>query len=224
MDLSNFNPLEVRWGQRSYESRNPKDPTACPGSLVQATAGPRAFLSLRERCGQVNLSSYGSALNSYLNFVRMHDFPVEPTTNTLLFFTVYMCHCINPRSVNTYLSGITQQLKADFPTVKEARNSALVRRTLQGCMRMKGRTTVRKHALTTDDLHLVVNHYRNSTLHDNLAMALAEHGVSPAIIQASGRWASEAFWVYIRKNPTLLQGLVHARTAVASASAADRTC
>ena len=56
------------------------------------------------------------------------------------------------------------------------------------------------------------------------ATALAEHGVSPAIIQASGQWASEAFRVYIRKNPTLLQGLVHARTAVASASAADRTC
>ena len=298
------------------------------------------------------LFSYGSALNSYLNFVRMHDFPVKPTANTLSFFTVYMCHYINPRSVNTYLSGITQQLEADFPTIKEAWNSALVCRTLQGCMRMKGRTTVRKHTLTTDDLHLVVNHYRNSTLHDDLlfvsvlqtgffgllrlgemtfsddmslqnwrkvtrrstvkiqgthyefllpghkadryfkgnkiiipaerfghtplahfskyiascdrlhliasplwltaagkiptrsffisclwfffdgdiagqsmraggATALAEHGVSPAIIQASGRWASEAFRVYIRKNPTLLQGLVHARMAVASASAAD---
>ena len=98
----------------------------------------------------------------------MHDFPVKPTTDTLSFFIVYMCHYINPRSVNTYLSGITQQLKADFPTVKEARNSALVRRTLQRCMQMKGRATMRKHTLTIDDLHLVVNHYRNSTLHDDL--------------------------------------------------------
>ena len=48
------------------------------------------------------------------------------------------------------------------------------------------------------------------------ATALAKHGVSPAIIQVSGRWASEAFQVYIRKNPTLLQGLVHARTAAAT--------
>ena len=52
------------------------------------------------------------------------------------------------------------------------------------------------------------------------ATALAEHGVSPAIIQASGRWAFEAFQVYIRKNPTLLQGLMHARTAAASAGSA----
>jgi hypothetical protein len=45
------------------------------------------------------------------------------------------------------------------------------------------------------------------------ATALAEHGVSPAIIQASGRWASQAFLVYIRKNPTLLQGFLSATTA-----------
>jgi hypothetical protein len=48
------------------------------------------------------------------------------------------------------------------------------------------------------------------------ATALAEHGVPPSIIQACGRWASEAFLIYIRKNPTLLQGLLfaHANLAV----------
>ena len=285
------------------------------------------------------LSNYSSALNSYLNFVKLHDLPVDPTPETLSFFTVYMSHHINPRSVNTYLSGISQQLETLFPTVKEARNSTLVRRTLQGCMRMRGTATTRKRALTTDDLRLVITHYQNSTLHDDHlfvamivtgffgllrlgeltfpddpslqnwkkvtrrntvhmrdnvyeftlpghkadrffegnkiiipahrfglhplqifltyinsrdtlhpvasplwlteaghiptrsffiarlrtffatnvagqsmraggATALAEHGVSPAIIQASGRWVSEAFLVYIRKNPTLLQGFL----------------
>jgi hypothetical protein len=289
------------------------------------------------------LSNYSSALNSYLNFVKLHDFPVEPTPDTLSFYTVYMSHQINPRSVNTYLSGISQQLETYFPKAKEARNSTLVRRTYQGCLRMKGVATVRKRALTIDDLRLVVEHYRHSELHDDLlfvamlltgffgllrlgemtfpndpslhnwkkvtrrntvklqdtiyeftlpghkadrffegnriiiparrftlhplrhfsqyltsrdsihpvasplwlteagsvptrsffvnrlriffeknvagqsmraggATALAEHGVSPAIIQASGRWASEAFLVYIRKNPTLLQGFLHAST------------
>lgn len=289
------------------------------------------------------LSNYSSALNSYLNFVRLHNFPVEPTADTLSFYAVYMCHHINPRSVNTYLSGISQQLETTFPSVKEARNSLLVRRTLQGCMRMYGRATVRKRALTTADLHVVVNHYKDSTCHDDIlfvsmlimgffgllrlgemtfpddislqnwkkvtrrntvdiqpnqyefllpghkadrffegnkiiimstrfghhplqhfskyidsrdrihpiasplwlteagnvptrsffinrlrlffgkdvagqsmraggATALAEHGIPPAIIQASGRWASEAFLVYIRKNPTLLQALLHYQT------------
>ncbi|KAJ3496719.1 hypothetical protein NLJ89_g10445 [Agrocybe chaxingu] len=221
------------------------------------------------------------------------------------------------------------------------RKSMLVRRTLQGCMRMKGQATVRKRALTVDDLHTVINHYHQTSQHDDLlfiamlltgffallrlgeltfpdnpalrnwkkvtrretvkvsdtqyefllpghkadrffegnriiimakcfghqplhhfsqhlqsrdtlhptssalwltkggriptrsffikrlrqffandvagqsmraggATALAEHGVPPSIIQASGRWASDAFLIYIRKNPTLLQGLLHA--------------
>lgn len=49
-----------------------------------------------------------SALNSYLNFIWMHDFPVEPTPDTLSFFTVYMSFHIKPNSVDTYLSGICQ--------------------------------------------------------------------------------------------------------------------
>ena len=60
------------------------------------------------------LSNYSSALNSYLNFVKLHGFPVDPTPETLSFYTVYMCHHVNPRSVNTYLSGISQQLEAHF--------------------------------------------------------------------------------------------------------------
>lgn len=298
-------------------------------------------IALGNALDRSTLSNYSSALNSYLNFVKLHNFPVEPTPETLSFFTVYMSHHINPRSVNTYLSGVSQQLEAHFPAVKEARNSTLVRRTLQGCMRMRGVATNRKRALTIDDLQFVINYYLASTLHndflfvamlvtgffgllrlgemtfpndtslqnwkkvvrrntvklhDNLyefilpghkadrffegnriiipanrfnlnplslfsryitsrdsihpvasplwltedgrvptrsffvnrlrlffendvagqsmraggATALAEHGVSPAIIQASGRWASEAFLVYIRKNPTLLQGFLYA--------------
>jgi hypothetical protein len=297
-------------------------------------------IALGNALDRSTLSNYSSALNSYLNFVKLHDLAVEPTPETLSFFTVYMCHHVNPRSVNTYLSGISQQLEAHFPTVKEARNSTIVRRTLQGCMRMKGTATIRKRALTLDDLQLVINHYHISPTHDDLlfvamlvtgffgllrlgelvfpndvslqnwkkvtrrntvtiqddfyefllpghkadrffegnkimipasrfnlqpllhfsnyiksrdvihpvasplwlteagtvptrsffitrlhlfftsevaghsmraggATSLAEHGVSPAIIQASGRWASDAFLVYIRKNPTLLQGFLH---------------
>ena len=69
---------------------------------------------------QSTLSNYSSALNSYLNFVKLHDLLVEPTPETLSFYTVYMSHHINPRSVNTYLSGISQQLEDHFPTIKEA--------------------------------------------------------------------------------------------------------
>lgn len=111
-------------------------------------------LALGNALDKSTLSNYSSALNSYLNFVKMHDFPVEPTPQMLSFFTIYMSHHINPRSVNIYLSGILQQLKTYFPNVKEARNSLLVHRTLQGCMRMKGTATVRKPTLTIDDIQL----------------------------------------------------------------------
>jgi len=44
------------------------------------------------------------------------------------------------------------------------------------------------------------------------ATCLAEHSIPPSIIQAAGRWASEAFLIYIHKNPTLLQGLLYTHT------------
>jgi hypothetical protein len=37
------------------------------------------------------------------------------------------------------------------------------------------------------------------------ATALVLAGASPAIIQASGRWASTAFQIYIRKHPRLFK-------------------
>jgi len=125
-------------------------------------------IALGNAMDKSTLSNYNSALNSYLTFVKSHDFPVEPTPETLSFFTVFMCHHINPQSVNTYLSGIVQQLENFFLTVREARNSILVRRTLQGCMRIRGTATVRKHTLTIDDLHTVVNHFHNSSSHNEL--------------------------------------------------------
>ena len=45
--------------------------------------------------------NYSSALNSYLDFVKNHDFPVDPTPDTLSFYIVYMSSHIKPDSVDT---------------------------------------------------------------------------------------------------------------------------
>jgi hypothetical protein len=111
--------------------------------------------------------NYGSALNSYLNFIKLHDFPLEPTPDTLSLFTVYMCHHIKPTSVSTYLSGICQQLEPYFPQVHAARNSALVHHTLQGCRHLSATPTSRKRALTLSDLTNVVNTLSDSSNYDN---------------------------------------------------------
>ena len=130
---------------------------------------------LRERAlalGQaIDISTwknYGSALNSYLTFVRIHNFPIKPTPDTLSFFTVFMCHHIKPTSVDSYLSGICQQLEPYFPSVRSIRNSVLCKRTLAGCKRLRGTPTIRKRALTMDDLQKVITYYSSSKLHDDL--------------------------------------------------------
>jgi len=45
------------------------------------------------------------------------------------------------------------------------------------------------------------------------ATALAQAGASPEIIKAAGRWTSDAFEQYIRKNPFLLHALILGRTS-----------
>jgi hypothetical protein len=41
------------------------------------------------------------------------------------------------------------------------------------------------------------------------ATSLAEHGVPPSIIQPLGRWSSQAFLIYIRKSPALIQAMLY---------------
>lgn len=111
---------------------------------------------------------YGSACNACLSFVRAHNFPVEPTTDTLSFFIVYMSQHISPRSVATYLSGLVSQLEPFYPAVCEARHSRLVKRTLQGCLKMHAKPTSRKQALSHSDVNLVLAHYASLSTHDDL--------------------------------------------------------
>ena len=112
-------------------------------------------------------SSYNSATNSYLTFCHLHHRPIDPTPETLSFFTVFMCHHINPKSVDNYLSGICSNLETYFPNIRSSRNSPLVSRTLAGCKRLYGRPTRRKSALTRDHLLIVHNDLITSTSHDD---------------------------------------------------------
>jgi hypothetical protein len=48
------------------------------------------------------------------------------------------------------------------------------------------------------------------------ATRLAEDGMPENLIQATGRWTSESFRIYIRKNPVLLNALLLARQQLGS--------
>ena len=125
-------------------------------------------LALGEAVDISTRKNYGSALNSYLNFVLLHDLPVEPTDDTLSLYVVYTASYIKPDSVDTYLSGISHQLEFYFPNIRKARSSLLVKRTLRGCKRLKGSAVKRKRTLTLDDLARVIDYYSTSTKHDDL--------------------------------------------------------
>jgi hypothetical protein len=83
-------------------------------------------IALANNIDKTTLANYSSVLNSYISFTTTHNFPIDPTPDTLSFFIVYMFYHINPHSVATYLSGISQQLEPYFPSVCEARNPSLV--------------------------------------------------------------------------------------------------
>ncbi|KAI0737012.1 hypothetical protein BC629DRAFT_1265215, partial [Irpex lacteus] len=105
-----------------------------------------------------------------------HQFPIEPTPDTLSFYTVYMCHHIKPASVDSYLSGICNQLEPFFPQVRSARKSPLVARTLAGCKRMLGAPASRKRPLGEDDVKRCLSHFTSASFDDILFCALLVAG------------------------------------------------
>lgn len=112
--------------------------------------------------------TYTSALQSYLTFCHLHSFPIDPTPDTLSFFTVYMSHHIKPTSVDSYLSGICNQLEPFFPDVREARRHRLVTRTLRGCKKLRGVATQRKRPLHRNELADLAPTYSTSNSHNDL--------------------------------------------------------
>ena len=59
------------------------------------------------------------------------------------------------------------------------------------------------------------------SMHAGGATALAEAGVAPALIQAAGRWSSDTFNRYIRKNVFLFEALLIGQPSSLPASASN---
>jgi len=113
------------------------------------------------------LMNYSSALNSYVTFCCLHNFPIDPTPYTLSFYATYMSHHIKPSSVSTYLSGIANQLEVYYPEVCQACKSPLVVQTLQGCKHLKGSPTICKMPLSIPTLSCILSSLDHSQTHDD---------------------------------------------------------
>jgi hypothetical protein len=116
----------------------------------------------------LSAAAYSSALQSYVTFCRSHNFPIDPTPDTLSFYTVFMCHHIKPNSVNAYLSGICNELEPFYPHARLNRRHQLVARTLRGCKKLRAVATTRKRPLRRAELSSLHDRYMSSTEHNDL--------------------------------------------------------
>ena len=94
----------------------------------------------------------------------MHDFPTDPTPDTLSFYITYMSHYIKPDTVDKGVSRICRELEPYFPNVHLNRKSPLVQLTMEGCQRLYGQ----RRALTTKDLEAVLSLHQTAPSHDDL--------------------------------------------------------
>jgi hypothetical protein len=112
--------------------------------------------------------TYSSATNSYLAFCKHHQLPVDPTPETLSYYITFQSSHINPKSVESYLSGICSCLKPFFPNIRANQATALVKRMLKGARRRHGRPTTHKAPLTTSHLCAIANSLHESRIHDDM--------------------------------------------------------
>jgi hypothetical protein len=117
---------------------------------------------------QSTASTYSSTLNLYLTFCKIHGIPVDSTSKTLSYYVAFQSSFINPKSVDSYLSGICNQLEPFYPQVQKNHLSALVNRTLAGTKQHYGVTAVRKALLSVTNLFHVTNTLATSHTHDDL--------------------------------------------------------
>ena len=237
-------------------------------------------IALGNALDRSTLSNYSSALNSYLNFVKLHDLPVEPTaTVRKRALTVddlqLVVNRYNDTSTHDDLLFISMLLTGFFGLLRLGELVFPDEAALQNWKKVTRRHTVHiqedfyefllpghkadrffegnkimipalrfnlsplrhftQYLDSRDTIHPVASplwltqagtvptrsffitrlhlffkrDVAGHSMRAGGATSLAEQGMSPAIIQASGRWVSDTFLVYIWKNPTLLQGFLH---------------
>ena len=93
-------------------------------------------VALGHTLNNLTIQTYNSHLQLYLTFCKMHAFALEPTTNMLSFYVVYMAHHIKPNSVAQYFSGIINTLQLLFPNAHAARHHPLVTKSLTQMCRL----------------------------------------------------------------------------------------
>ncbi|EKM60529.1 uncharacterized protein PHACADRAFT_82064 [Phanerochaete carnosa HHB-10118-sp] len=96
----------------------------------------------------------------------MHSFPIDLFVDMLSFYTIHMCYHIWPFSVDSYLSGICNQLEPLYSDVCMLCRHPLITRTLARRNRMMNMLPSRKAALKLHHLFTPLRHFPPHS-HDN---------------------------------------------------------
>ena len=113
-------------------------------------------------------NTYSSATNSYLAFCKLHKLPIDPRPETLSYYVTFQSSHINPKSVESYLSGICNNLEPFSPDIWSNHATALVKRTMKGTFRRHGQPTSHKVPLTTALLQSITTSLQNSHDHNDM--------------------------------------------------------
>ncbi|EIW79271.1 hypothetical protein CONPUDRAFT_59467 [Coniophora puteana RWD-64-598 SS2] len=129
--------------------------------------------------------AYSSALNAYTTFCRKHEFPIKPAPETFARFIVYMQHFVSPKTINSYLSGICNQLENLYPDVRSIRRSPMVAKTMKGSFRRFQTPSNRKDPLSRADLLRACTTLNPATVFDD-ALFIAQLLVGFYALMRSG--------------------------------------
>ncbi|KAJ7495745.1 hypothetical protein B0H11DRAFT_1666990, partial [Mycena galericulata] len=153
----------------------------------------------------------------------IHHFELNPTPETLSLYVVWMCHHIDPCSVDSYLSGIASELEPYYPNVRQNRRSMIVSRTLKGCKQMFSRPIHRKQPLSWSQLQDILEQLpQNPSYNDWLFIAMlltgfygllrlgeitapdsvARRDPSKWSLRSSVEWILEGFSFWLRTHKT----------------------
>lgn len=112
--------------------------------------------------------SYSSTLDPYLEFCRLHDFPITPSIDNLTFYIVFVSRHV-PSTVSVYLSGPCSYLEPFDPNIRELHNCRAVSLTLAGCKKLYGLgERCKRRALTREELRALHSAYSSSTSHSDV--------------------------------------------------------
>ena len=165
--------------QISSTSRQPHRDAWSMEHLVNECSIPLGF--------SLDTSSFGtytSALNLYLTFCNLHRLPVDPNPDMLSFYVVFHSTHIKPDLVNSYLSGICQQLESFYPEICQNHKSMLVSHTMASCMRWFGTPVKCKAPLSHANILLILDSMVSEPTHDQfLFTALILTSIHDALLR-----------------------------------------